>query len=134
MCASSIVQEIKVLSQAHHPNLVQYYGARRSATGVELLMEYVSGGSLEQLLEACGPIREAVAQRYICDLLDGLIYLHNVMHVCHRDIKPGNVLLTSDGRCKLTDFGVSKMLSSHNDEDEEELNENTFMHTVVGTP
>lgn len=61
------------------------------------------------------------------DILDGLIYLHNVLHVCHRDIKPGNVLLTSDGQCKLTDFGVSKLLMDHS-------GKMAFMHTTIGTP
>ncbi|EPY22167.1 protein kinase [Angomonas deanei] len=108
---------------AHHPNLVLYHGARRCAVGVQIVMEYVGGGSLEQLLKQCGTVKESVAQRYTRDILSGLEYLHETAEVCHRDVKPGNILLTPEGRCKLTDFGTAAV-----------LNKEDFMQTTVGTP
>ncbi|EPY31075.1 mitogen-activated protein kinase kinase kinase 2 [Strigomonas culicis] len=121
---AQVLRELRVMQQIHHERLVAYLGARRSVAGVEILMEYVGGGSLERLLRHAGPLREAVARRYVRDMLEGLCYLHDTVRVCHRDIKPGNILLTPDGRCKLTDFGASAMLAGTD----------SFMQTTVGTP
>ena len=59
-----ILSELACMREAQHPNLVQYYGARRSAVGVQIIMEYVSGGSLDYVLTRCGPLHEAVARAY----------------------------------------------------------------------
>lgn len=107
---AEILSELACMREAQHPNLVQYYGARRSAVGVQIVMEYVSGGSLDYVLTRCGPLREAVARAYTRDILEALRYLHEEMHVCHRDVKPANILITPDGRCKLADFGVAKQV------------------------
>ncbi|KAK7194524.1 protein kinase [Novymonas esmeraldas] len=104
----AILRELAYMREAQHPNLVQYYGARRSAIGIQIIMEYVSGGSLDYVLTRCGPVRETVARAYVRDVLEALHYLHTTMHVCHRDVKPANILITPDGRCKLADFGVAK--------------------------
>nr|CCC89691.1 putative protein kinase [Trypanosoma congolense IL3000] len=119
----SILHEISLMERLAHPNLVTYYGARRSAAGVEIIMEYVNGGSLDSLIRRQGCLRESVVRSYARDLLEGLSYLHNTARICHRDVKPANVLITADGRCKLTDFGVSKL-----------LDDTVGMHTTVGTP
>ncbi|KAG5477074.1 hypothetical protein LSCM1_05415 [Leishmania martiniquensis] len=105
---ASILSELACMREAKHPNLVKYCGARRSAMGIQIVMEYVSGGSLDYVLKRCGPVRETVARAYTRDVLEALHYLHRTMRVCHRDVKPANVLITSDGRCKLADFGVAK--------------------------
>ncbi|KPI89997.1 putative protein kinase [Leptomonas seymouri] len=105
---AEILSELACMREARHPNLVEYYGARRSAVGVQIIMEYVSGGSLDYVLTRCGPLREAVARTYTRDVLEALRYLHEVMRVCHRDVKPANILISPEGRCKLADFGVAK--------------------------
>ncbi|RHW73787.1 protein kinase [Trypanosoma brucei equiperdum] len=119
----AILQEIHLMERVQHPNLVTYYGARRSAVGVEIIMEYVNGGSLDGIIRRQGSLRENVVRSYARDLLEGLAYLHDTARICHRDIKPANVLITADGRCKLTDFGVSKL-----------IDDTVGMHTTVGTP
>ncbi|ORC89613.1 putative protein kinase [Trypanosoma theileri] len=119
----AIVREISLMERFEHPNLVTYYGARRSTVGVQIIMEYVNGGSLDALIRRHGCLRESVVRSYTRDILEGLAYLHDTARVCHRDVKPGNVLITADGRCKLTDFGVSKL-----------LDDNGTMRTTVGTP
>ncbi|KAH9599427.1 Protein kinase domain [Trypanosoma melophagium] len=119
----AIVREISLMERFEHPNLVAYYGARRSAVGVQIIMEYVNGGSLDALIRRHGSLRESVVRSYTRDILEGLAYLHDTARVCHRDVKPANVLITADGRCKLTDFGVSKL-----------LDDNGTMRTTVGTP
>lgn len=128
VAAGAILQEIRVMQQCHHPNLVSYYGARRSTVGVQIVMEYMGGGSVEGLLAMSGKLTEAVTRRYTRDILSGLHYLHKDRRVCHRDIKPGNMLLTTDGHCKLADFGVSKIFMAH------ESAKDLFMQTTCGTP
>lgn len=127
--ASAICREIDIMRRAQHDNLVCYYGARRSRNGVQIIMEYVSGGSLEFLLQQCGTLPETVCRRYVRDILHGLNFLHQDMHVCHRDVKPGNVLLTADGRCKLSDFGIARTfgVDAHSGHE-------MYMTTLTGTP
>ncbi|KPA79718.1 putative protein kinase [Leptomonas pyrrhocoris] len=138
---AEILRELACMREGRHPNLVQYYGARRSAVGVQIIMEYVSGGSLDYVLTRCGPLRETVARAYTRDVLEALRYLHEVMHVCHRDVKPANILITPEGRCKLADFGVAKHVEEtpprhpplSNSAGEREGREGR-LQTAVGTP
>ncbi|GET89305.1 protein kinase, putative [Leishmania tarentolae] len=152
---TAILNEVAYMREAQHPNLVEYYGARRCAVGVQIIMEYVSGGSLDYVLTRCGPLRENVARAYARDVLEALHYLHKTMHVCHRDVKPANILITPDGRCKLADFGVAKQVEEktpthpahaerggHGVEKEEESHSprhrnggrQGYLQTAVGTP
>jgi serine/threonine protein kinase len=91
-----------------------------------IVMEYCEGGSMSDLLEAnAGFLLPEDCIRAVCaSIVLGLEYLHGVANVCHRDIKCGNVLLTSDGHVKLADFGVSAELTNT-------LNKRK---TVVGSP
>ena len=72
-------------------------------------MEYVPGGSLASLLKGFKKLDVGPAQRYVRDIVRGLCFLHR-SGVIHQDIKPGNVLLMTDGQCKLADFGASAKL------------------------
>jgi serine/threonine protein kinase len=89
-------------------------------------MEYCEGGSMTDLVEASAgyALPEDCIRAVCASIVLGLEYLHGVANVCHRDIKCGNVLLTSDGNVKLADFGVSAELSNT-------LNKRK---TVVGSP
>lgn len=74
----------------------------------EIIMEFMSGGSVTSLLSQTGfGLHEAVVRRYAHDALRGLVYLHEV-GVLHRDIKPGNMLISAEGLLKLSDFGTSR--------------------------
>lgn len=143
----AILQEVECLRMARHPNLVEYYGVRRSAVGVQIIMEYVTGGSLAYVLEKCGALREDVVRSYAKDVLEALQYLHDVQHVCHRDVKPANILITTEGRCKLIDFGVSKRVVGGVDPSSNSatatgdlsssggiLQRSCYLQTAVGTP
>ncbi|MCL4206012.1 MAG: protein kinase, partial [Pirellulaceae bacterium] len=99
--------EAKSIARVHHPNIVLVFDVGRDAEGLFLAMEFVEGGSL---LERCRdgvkiPLDEAVD--IICQLCDGLSKAHE-LGIIHRDIKPANVMLTPDGRPKLTDFGLAR--------------------------
>ena len=70
-------------------------------------MEYCPGGDLGKLLRKQGKLDEATAKVYIAEILLSIQYLHK-REIIFRDLKPDNVVLDSDGHCKLTDFGLSK--------------------------
>ena len=71
-----------------------------------IIMEYIENGSLRTLLRKCGNLPELLACTYLEQVLFGLQYLHH-QGVIHRDIKSANLLVSTDGTIKVTDFGVS---------------------------
>ena len=73
-------------------------------------MEYIACGSLETIVNTFGNIPEGTAVHYVRDIVRGLSYLHS-HDVVHLDVKPANVLLDQQGRCKLADFGTAVALS-----------------------
>lgn len=127
----AVQNEIDIMREAVHPNLVHYYGSRVAASEhegpvVQLVMEYVPGGSVARLLGRVGKLREPVAAMYTRDVLRGLQFLHDTCRVCHRDVKSENVLVTPEGECKLTDYGASKALIDHG--------RSAMLSTCIGTP
>lgn len=81
---------------------------------VNLVVEYMDGGSLEDLVQAGGCDDEAVLASMAAQVLQGLRFLHE-RHKVHRDVKPGNLLLNSRGQVKLADFGVARKLGGTSD-------------------
>ena len=99
--------EARSLARFDHPNVVRvhrYFTAR--ATGF-LVMEYVDGGSLGDLLRRKGTLSEAEIDLHVLPVLDGLEQLHNA-GLLHRDIKPDNIALRADGSPVLVDFGAAR--------------------------
>jgi len=109
----SLESEIAIMKTLRHPNVCGYLATERSEGEdtkiLNILLEYVPGGSISQLLESFGAFGEHVIRLYTRQILLGLEYLH-VNKLAHRDIKGANILVTSDGCVKLTDFGHSKRL------------------------
>ncbi|CAI9108900.1 OLC1v1008606C2 [Oldenlandia corymbosa var. corymbosa] len=104
-------QEIMLLSQLSHPNIVQYLGSDLGEETLSVYLEYVSGGSIHKLLQEYGPFREPVIQNYARQILSGLAYLHG-RNTVHRDIKGANILVDPNGEVKLADFGMAKHITS----------------------
>ncbi|CAJ1973360.1 unnamed protein product [Sphenostylis stenocarpa] len=104
-------QEIRILHQLHHPNIVQYYGSELDGDRLYIYMEYVHPGSLHKFMhEHCGAMTESVVRNFTKHILSGLAYLHSTKTI-HRDIKCANLLVDASGMVKLADFGVSKILT-----------------------
>ncbi|XP_035818752.1 uncharacterized protein [Zea mays] len=104
-------QEIDMLRQLSHPNIVQYHGSELSDESLSICLEYVSGGSIHKLLREYGSFKEPVIRNYTGQILAGLAYLHG-RNTVHRDIKGANILVGPNGEVKLADFGMAKHISS----------------------
>jgi serine/threonine-protein kinase len=100
------MREIKTLASLDHPNIASLRTAFTAGDQFAMVMEYVDGVTLADKL-AGGPIPTADALNYIDQVLSALSYAH-ARHVIHRDIKPGNMMLTPQGLVKLMDFGLAR--------------------------
>lgn len=102
-------EEVKLLKDLSHPNIVRYLGTVREDDSLNILLEFVPGGSISSLLGKFGAFPEAVLRTYTKQLLLGLEYLHK-NGIMHRDIKGANILVDNKGCIKLADFGASKQV------------------------
>ncbi|KAM9833794.1 mitogen-activated protein kinase kinase kinase kinase 2 isoform 2-T2 [Syngnathus typhle] len=108
---TSIQQEITMMSECKHKNIVAYFGSYHRNTKLWICMEYCGGGSLQDIYHVTGPLKEKQIA-YVCrETLQGLYHLHETGKM-HRDIKGANILLTERGDVKLADFGVAAEISA----------------------
>src|SRR5687767_11946034 len=101
--------EMQILAELNHANIARLFDGGETADGLPyLVMEYVEGSSINQY---CGDKQLTIEQRLnlFCTVCAAVQYAHQHL-VIHRDIKPGNILVTSDGVPKLVDFGIAKLL------------------------
>ena len=108
-------REAQAAANLSHPNLVGVYDWGAQDGTYFIVMEYVDGPSLSRVLRADGPFHPRRAAEIAAEVAAGLGFAHS-RGVVHRDVKPGNVLLTRSGQAKVTDFGIARALSS-SDED-----------------
>ncbi|XP_078724178.1 mitogen-activated protein kinase kinase kinase kinase 3-like isoform X1 [Lampetra fluviatilis] len=106
-----IQQEIIMMKECKHQNIVAYFGSYLRRDKLWICMEYCGGGSLQDIYHVTGPLLEPQIA-YMCrETLQGLAYLHSRGKM-HRDIKGANILLTDHGDVKLADFGVSAQITA----------------------
>lgn len=109
---SDVENEIQILEECHHDNIVAYYGSFMKEKIMWIAMEFCSGGSASDMYSSQ---QKGLSEPEIANImyysLCGLEYLHK-SHKLHRDIKGGNILLTDNGEVKLADLGVSASLTS----------------------
>lgn len=118
-------EEVKLLKNLSHVNIVRYLGTAREEDALNILLEFVPGGSIASLLGKFGSFPESVIRMYTKQLLVGLEYLHK-NGIIHRDIKGANILVDNKGCIKLADFGASKKVV--------ELATMTGAKSMKGTP
>jgi predicted ATPase/predicted Ser/Thr protein kinase len=106
-------KEAKALSALNHPNIATVYDVDAEKGMDFLVMEYITGETLEDILLR-GALEESEVIRLSLQLAEGLAAAHN-QGVIHRDLKPGNLRVTSEGRLKILDFGLALLLRSVSD-------------------
>ncbi len=94
-------------AKLQHPNIVQIYDSGQEGDFNFIVMEYVEGRSLKDYLSEVGQLEIREAARVAGEVLTALAYAHRTGLV-HRDIKPGNILLSDDGKVQVTDFGIAR--------------------------
>ncbi|KAK9455143.1 kinase-like domain-containing protein, partial [Dipodascopsis uninucleata] len=108
--STAIRREVDILTRLSHPNIVTLHGVFHNPNSTVLLMDYVPGGDLMDLISKGGVLDDGTAATVMRQLLSALDYVHD-LGVSHRDIKPDNVLVASKDPIvvKLTDFGLAKL-------------------------
>ncbi|XP_027366837.1 CBL-interacting serine/threonine-protein kinase 4-like [Abrus precatorius] len=120
-----IIREIDAMRRLHHhPNILRIHEVMATKTKIHLVVEFAAGGELFSRVYRRGRLPESTARRYFQQLVSALRFCHR-NGVAHRDLKPQNLLVDSDGNLKVSDFGLSAL--------PEQLN-NGLLHTACGTP
>ena len=118
-----IINEISILKSSHHPNIVNYLDSYLMGPQLWLIIEYMEGGALTELLEYRGHLDEPDIATISNEIVKGLHHLHS-RSIIHRDIKSDNILLGAGGQVKISDFGFCTELSA----------DRKKRATMVGTP
>ena len=124
---SRFEREARIVESLEHDNIARLKGHFPAFRTEFIVMEFCEGATLADLLSRHGAFPEDQAKRVLGQLATALRFVHD-RGVVHRDLKPGNVMLTPSGRVKLMDFGLAK--------EDEEVTEDTATQagTVLGTP
>jgi mitogen-activated protein kinase kinase kinase len=107
----ALKQEISLLRELKHENIVQYLGSNSDENHLNIFLEYVAGGSVATMLVNYGSLGETLIANFVRQILKGLNYLHS-KDIIHRDIKGANILVDNKGTVKISDFGISKRVEA----------------------
>lgn len=110
LMVNALKQEISLLKDLSHENIVRYLGSNEDASHMYIFLEYIPGGSVSSMLKMYGPFEEELIRNFTRQVLVGLAYLHS-RGIIHRDIKGGNILVDNTGSVKIGDFGISKRVA-----------------------
>src|SRR4051812_39530150 len=102
-------REARAVAQLSHPNIVTVIDRGEQDGRQFIVFEYVDGENLKDLIEREGPLPERQALELALQVARALSFAHE-HGLCHRDVKPQNVLLDDEGRAKVTDFGIARAL------------------------
>jgi len=117
-------REARAIARISHPNVVQIYDIRVGEESLSLILEFVEGETLGQLLKRRGVLPYPQAMKIATDILAGLAKAHEG-DIIHRDLKPDNILVSREGVVKITDFGLASL---------RDLPAVTMEGAVIGTP
>ena len=104
-------REAKILANLNHKNIVQVYELKEFQNFCYIVMEYLEGESLKEIIENKKPLSGLSKLEIVRQIASGIAYAHS-KGVIHRDLKPANIFLRDDGVVKILDFGVAKLKSS----------------------
>ena len=105
------IQEANIQASLRHPGIVQVLTAEMEGEQPSLVMEYIEGKSLSEVLDLRGALPADDAIKIMTQVLSAVGYAHD-QGVIHRDLKPSNVMVMATGEAKVTDFGIAKVLGS----------------------
>lgn len=100
-------REARAVLTLSHENIVRSYAVGEDGDISYIVLEYVEGSTLKELIKSDGPISPKVAVSITAQVLDALAHAHE-SGIIHRDVKPQNVIITPRGKAKLTDFGIAR--------------------------
>ena len=106
-----LLKEPRLLASMSHPNIVTVITAEKQDDVFFIVMEYVEGETLEERISRDGPLELSVALDFTCQICNAVDHAH-AAGILHRDLRPGNILVSSTGLLKVTDFGTSRFLES----------------------
>ena len=101
-------QEARSAGALQHPNIVTIYELGSENKTPFIAMEYIEGGSLDQVIEQRQALPLSLKLGYIVRVCDALSYAHQ-HNVIHRDVKPANIMVTKEGVVKVVDFGIARL-------------------------
>lgn len=122
---TAIMGEVTLLKRLHHPNIIGYYESFKTENTLSIVMQYAEGGTMDQMISEQKGIKfpEHIVLNYFTQVAIGLEYMHS-KQILHRDLKTQNILLNRKRTIvKLSDFGISKELSTR-----------SLASTLIGTP
>jgi serine/threonine protein kinase len=115
-----VEREVKLLENLSHPHVITYFSSFKENNDFYIVTEYINNGSLLDLMKKNIQQKKHIEEKTIWILLiqslGGLLYLHQNKKIVHRDIKPDNLLLDMNGNLKISDFGLSAIISEEADE------------------
>ncbi len=106
---SEMLKEPRLLASMNHPNIVTVLTAEKQDRVFFIVMEYVPGQTLEQIIMHDGALEVSRALDFTCQICNAVDHAHKI-GVLHRDLRPGNMLVSETGMLKVTDFGTSRFL------------------------
>lgn len=112
---AQLFEEARTISRFQHPNIVSLYEADIEDQTPYLVLEYIEGETLADLIKKQGKLSPESAMTIAMQILQGLDYAHQ-QDIIHSDLKPGNVLLTRDNEAKVVDFGIARHVHAQGDD------------------
>ena len=103
--------ESQAAASLSHPNIVNIYDVGSEGDIYYIVMEYIKGKTLKEIINENGKLSSEQTVNYSIQIAEALQHAHN-NHIVHRDIKPHNIMVTEDGRIKVTDFGIARAVTS----------------------
>jgi serine/threonine protein kinase len=104
-------REARTAASLSHPGVIPIYGVRETDRALYFVMKYVHGRTLASILRSAGPLPVTLVRAVLTSVANALDYAHR-NGVIHRDIKPGNIMVDTEGHVMVTDFGIAKVVDS----------------------